>query len=211
MSKAKQRRGNRPRQMNAKSHEGIKIMGEKAKYSGAARFIELAPPNINFRGLTNVDHITSITFANHMKDVEIRDEGGHGKAEVLDDDGNVLEAAVAPPTHMEKRMEYQVTVGIGGQQQEFSFINPEIAIDYYNNLLDQMVAIGVPCSLHPRIEMPKPKSPIVDADGKEMETASIEPGYEGEDLEDPVDPLIDELEDIAEEATEGKEQKPTEH
>ena len=182
----------------------------KGHYVGAARFIELAPPGIQFRGLTNIDHIISITFAQKVEEVEILDEGGAGVAEVLDNDtGEVLQAAVPPPTHMEPRVTgFVVTVGVGGTEQSFTFARPDTGIAYYNRLLDDMVAAGVPCVLQPRIQLEPPaEAPaILGADGKK-----IEEGYEDEDLEDPV---IDELEDLADEIAEDQiliEDKPTEH
>ena len=218
MSKSKQRRNKPPRPpVNAEQFSGLHNIDKSAQYSGAARFIEIAPPGIQFRGLTNVDHITSITFANKVEDVEVLDEGGIGKEAVLDDEGGIIEAAVPPPTHVERHVTgYQVVVGIGGQQNEFTFSRFEIGIAYYNDLLDMITVVGVPCVLQPRIVPPLPpeedkSSAIVGPDGVPLEVAGIEAGKEGEDLEDPE---IDELDSIADEIAEEKIEaadKPTKH
>lgn len=158
-------------------------MSKNSRYAGAARFIELAPPGIQFRGLTNVDHITSISFANKVEEIEIDAEGD-------------------TPAHTEQHVTgFTVGVGIAGQLQEFTFAQMGIGVAFYNDLLDMIAAVGIPCQLKPRI-MPPPRldetSEIVGPDGKVIK-AAIEAGYEGEDLEDP---MIDELEDLVDEMTE---------
>lgn len=214
MAKGKRRRGKirepGPVKLNATTHELIRNMASHNKYAGAARFIELAPPGIQFRGLTNIDHITSITFANKIEEVEIFDEGGVGKEAEFDSEGVMLHAAIPPPSHMENRITgYMIVVGIGGQQNEFTFSKLEVAISYYNELIDMIAAIGVPMALKPRIFAPPPSAAeavaagLVGADGKPISSVN-----------DDDDPLIDELDDLADEIEEDREaaeDKHTEH
>ena len=208
MSKRKLRRSNKTQQVNSQP-TGFRNMGGqsgKTRYSGAARFVECAPPGIQFRGTFNVDHVTSITFANKIEEIKVWDEEGVIEVEGLDPDGEVT--MIEAPSHMENRVTgYTVCIGVGGQQSEFTFAQLQVAVMYYNDVLESIAAIGVPCNFKPKIQVPKPPPPMDDKqvpaklDGKDLEVASIEAGYEGEDLEDPID-VDDELDDV---------EVPTEH
>ncbi len=187
-------------------------MASKRLYAGAARFIEIAPPGIAFRSFCNVDHITSVTFGEKIKEIEVP------VGEPKDGEEQVMEKKNIP-------VGYTVTISVGTANNEFTFPNPEIAVKFWNEVLADIERVGVPVNRKPKMVptvKPVEKSPIVGSDGKAMEAANIEPGYEGEDLEDPVmfdddDPApeldelkdIDELIDEAETADENK--TPTEH
>ena len=209
MSKAKQRRSSKTQQHNAQPRTGLKNMGGqsgKSRYTGAARFVEMAPPGIQFRGLVNIDHITSITFANKIEEVKVWDEEGVTEVEkrTIVEGGIDLIEMVEAPHHMENRtVGFSVIVGVGGQQSEFTFTQLDVGVMYYNDLLDSIAALGVPCNFKPKIKIPKPppkqampKPPELEKlDGKAVEMSDIEAGYEGEDLEDPID-VDDELDDV---------------
>jgi len=166
----------------------------KSRYTGAARFVELAPPGIQFRGFFNVDHITSVTFANKIENIKIFEKEGVEQVEALDADGNAV--MVEAPSHMEQRVTgYTVIVGVGGQASEFTFSQLSVGVAYYNDVLEAIATIGVPCNLKPKIQLPPPPpviKKIVDTDGEAIESEDvpvelgIETGEAGEDLEDPV-------------------------
>ena len=73
--------------------------------------------------------------------------------------------------------------------------------------MESIAAIGVPFNFKPKIQIPKPPAPALeppaksDGEDKAVEMSSVEAGYEGEDLEDPID-VDDELDEI---------ETPTEH
>lgn len=172
-------------------------------YHGAARFVEIAPPGIQFRGLTNVDHITSISFSNHVEDVEV--PTGETLVET-DAGGNTTER---PEMRMEKRVTgFDVVVGVAGQQNEFTFSRMEVAIAYYNDLLNMLAAVGVPCAFKQRIVAPPPpeveESLIVGADGNTLEADNDDDDTSIDDS------LIDELEDLIDDDV-IEDERPTEH
>jgi len=187
MSKSKQRNKNKPRQQKVLNAEAIpeyklvRNMGMINKYAGAARIIELAPPGIQFRALTNIDHVTQISFANKVEEVKVYDEenvGGFG------DDGKAEEEAAF---HMESKVTgFTVVVGVGGQQNEFGFSKLEIAISFYNDIIEQIDSVGVPMALRDRIIAPPPLPPeakaaidgLVGPDGEPLIT-------DNDSLEDP--------------------------
>ncbi len=227
MSKTKQRHGNKARKINNQSATGLKNMGGqsgKSRYTGAARFIEVAPPGIQFRGFLNVDHITSITFAAKMESVKVFDEEGVEEIPRLDNKGDLVvdsEGIVImdeAPHRMENRtVGHTVAIGIGGQTSEFTFSQLHVGVMYYNDVLDSISAIGIPCNCKPKIRIPPPPpvvKKIVDTDGEAIEAEDvaaelgIEAGEEGEDLEDPV--LVDELDDLPGEV-DLEDETPTEH
>ncbi len=204
-------KSNRPRkQRQVKTHNAAKPppfetynIDKSAQYAGAARFIEIGPPGIQFRGLTNIDHITSITFGNKIEDVEIVDEPAI--PEVVDADGEIVAEAIPTVTHVEKHVTgFVVAVGVAGQQNEFTFSRIEVGIAYYNELLDIITAVGAPVALKSRLRPPAPPGPspveeettIVGADGKPLEA-------------DNDDPLIDELEDLIDDDEITEEDTPT--
>lgn len=181
-------------------------MSSKRQYAGAARYIEIAPPGIPFRAMVNVDHITSIIFQNKMEEIEIRDEGSTGTAEVLDDDGNVLQDAVSPSTHMEHRVTgFMIVVGVAGQQNEFTFSRPDVAIKFYYELEKMISGVGVPILMSKLRMLPPAPPPVPEEDGPKIVGANgLEIGEEGEDLEDPVidDDGLPGVDDIIDEALE---------
>lgn len=166
-------------------------------YHGAARFIEIAPPGIQFRGLTNVDHITSIAFSNHIESVTVVDEEAIPASDAGGD-------AIPEVSHMENSVTgFDVIVGIAGQQNEFTFSKLPLAIAYYNDLLNMIIAVGVPVALNmQRVVAPPPPEPepegveagIVGADGKPLEATNDD----DTDVDDD-DPLIEELEELMDE------------
>jgi len=204
MSKAKQRRGSKPhqqrvgQQFNAEPEfKLLRNMGS-SKYAGAARFIEVAPPGIQFRALANVDHITSITFANKIEKFEVPAE---------DADGETVEE--------NRVIGFQIVVGIGGVQSEFTISNLEVAVGFYNDLIDSLDNVGIPLALKQRIVIPPPPpepepdlitgAGLLDADGNPIDAAN-------EDSDDM--PIIDELADLVEEIEVDKqaaEDEPLEH
>lgn len=161
-------------------------------YHGAARFLEIAPPGIQFRSMTNVDHITSITFGNHIE--EIKHEG--------------------VPIE-EKHTGYDIIVGIAGQQNAFTFHRLEVAIAYYNDLLDMLAALGVPCAMKPRIQFTPPPAEPEEVDDLDGGYKIV--GADGEpinDDDDDDDPLIDELDELLDDDLEmipPEPEPPTEH
>jgi len=165
------------------------------QYAGAARFIEIMPPGIVFRGFANVDHITSITFGEKMQEMEV-------PTGLVDDNNKALTKKENVPVG------YTVTISVGTANNEFTFNKPEIAVKFWNEILNDIENVGVPCVRKPKMV------PIVKA--------PVEAGTEGEDLEDPVIddiddmdvPGIDELQDIDElidEAEAADDKTPTEH
>lgn len=159
-------------------------------YHGAARFIEVAPPGIQYRGMINVDHITNLTFAPASKDFDTgeRDENDE--------------------PIMEKRMVgYMASIGVAGQNLEFTFARPDVGAAFWNQLLDDLATVGAPVVMQPRLDirpMPPPEAEVTPDAANELvgpDGQPIERGEEGEDLEDPV---IDELEDLADEIEEDR-------
>lgn len=158
------------------------------KYLGAARFIELAPPGIQFRAFANVDHITNITFANKIEDIKIPSKEGAA-------------------ARIEKRVVgWTVTISVGGQNNEFTFANLEVGVRYYHDILDSIAAIGVPCIVKPRIH-----TDVKEVSEKTIAEAVAEGLSVNEDHDD--DDLISELQDVVDEkALEPKEgDEPTQH
>jgi hypothetical protein len=176
---------------------------KSAQYSSQARFLEIAPPGIQFRGLTNVDHITAISFSNHHEELEVVDVEAHTDTDV---DGN--DYVVPAKMRTEKQQTgFDVIVGIAGQHNAFTFTRLDIAVAYYNELLNMLATLGVPCALKPRIMAPP--EPVEEEDD---ETAIV--GTDGKSLEatNDDDPLIDELEDLIDDAAEELvDESPTEH
>ncbi len=187
MSKAKQRNKNKPRQPKPINTAVPKYKllrnvgsGELSKYAGAARMIELAPPSIQFRALTNVDHITQISFANKVEEVKVYDEEHDENGLVQRDNVEGLEEAAF---HMEKSVTgFQVICCVGGQQNQFTFSQLELAIAYYNGLIEQLDAVGIPMALRERIFAPEAENDesadLVDID---IELDTVEDS--SEDLE----------------------------
>jgi hypothetical protein len=193
MGRSKQRNKNKPRQakpINAAIPE-FKLLRNVGpvglgKYAGAARFIELAPPGIQFRALTNVDHVTQISFANKVEDVKVYDEENVDGFKVITRK-DVTDETVPAAFHMEKRVTgFQVICAVGGQQNEFSFSQLDLAIAYYNGLIEQLDAVGIPMALRERIYAPPPEAEndesagLVGADGEEINLGDSDPV---EDLE----------------------------
>jgi len=205
-------KSNRPRkQHQPKTHNAAEPppfkthnVDKSAQYAGAARFIEIGPPGIQFRGLTNIDHITSITFGNKIEDVQVRDEDAVDIPEVVDAEGKVVSEAIPAPTHTEKHVTgFTVAIGIAGQQNEFTFSRIEVGIAYYNELLNMIATVGAPVALKPRLQPPPPlpieDTILVGADGKPLkDEGDIDADY----TDDGDDPLIEELEDLADEMAE---------
>ncbi len=199
MGKAKQRRGGKPQHQQINTTPEFKMLRNvSSNYRGAARFIEIAPPGIQFRALANVDHITSITFQNKIEEFEVPVEDG--------EEGEIRK---------ENRVTgFQIIVGIGGQQSEFTLSKLDVAIDFYNELIDALDNVGIPLTLRDRILAPEPEpepepdllegSGLLDAHGHPIDAAN-----EDDDM-----PMIDELADIAEEIEVDKqtaEDEPLEH
>jgi len=191
MSK-KNRKKNKPHQVKIKPHQAqinaatpefklLRNMSAASRYTGAARIIELAPPGIQFRALTNVDHITQISFANKVEEIKVYDEENVDGLKVAEDEEVKF--------HMEtKVVGFQVICAVGGQQNEFTFSKLETAISYYNDLIEQLDAVGIPMSLRERIfapptpdELAEEITELRDADGEEI-------GFEKIDL-DPAEEL----------------------
>lgn len=182
MSKAKQRHKNKPRQtkINAAEPEYNLLRNMAAKSTAGTKMIELAPPGIQFRALTNVDHITQISFANKIEDFKVYDEE-HVDGFVVSESEPLTKRRPAK-SHMEPRVTgFQVIVCVGGQQNDFSFSKLEVAIAYYNDLIEQLDAVGIPMALRARIFAPPPESAesektagLVDADGDEIEFEKID-------------------------------------
>ena len=213
MPNRKQRRSTDAQQRKHNAAEAppyeLHNIDKSAHYSSQARFLEIAPPGIQFRGLTNVDHITAISFSNHYEEITVPGEEG--------------ESAMVE----KQQTGFDVIVGIAGQHNSFTFTRLDIAIAYYNDL-NMLAALGVPCALKPRIMAPPEPEPedtsvdetaIVGADGEPLEVAGdIDADYADDDTSvDDDDPLIDELEDLIDDtsvddaAEELTEKSPTEH
>lgn len=200
--------------VNRKANRGKnKSRPAQSAYHGAARFIEIIPPGIPFRTIANIDHIANISFSEKREQVQVPTEGADPIPAQYDDDG-VLTAPERPATHMEEQVVgHSVTIGIGAQNSEFTFRDIQVAMVFYNSLVEGLAGL-CPCATLKPLELPKPpdeKSGLVDANGEDL---TIEAGEEGEDLEDPV--LIDELEDLIndDDALPGNddlEDKPVEH
>jgi hypothetical protein len=110
---------------------------------------------------------------------------------------------------------WSVVLLIQGKQNGINFHDMAPAIACYNSILDMLRIVGVPLCDCARLEAPKPKSPIVGADGGAMEAveaavegAGIETGETGEDLLDPVIDEEGELIPLTDEDIEAMEQKP---
>ena len=210
MGKARQRRDNKRREQQSVNAEvafdGLRNMS--TKYLGAARFIELAPPGIQFRQFANVDHITNITFANKIETIQVPIEGT-GAPEVLDpEDSSIIEPMVPPETKPEQRIiGWTVTISVGGQNNEFTFSNLEVGTRYYHSILDSIITLGVPCSVKPLIQIEKTIKPDVS---EEAVADAVAEGLEVNEDHDDQD-LIDELQEIADEQTEEVPKDPTQH
>ena len=212
MGKAKQRHKDKPQQQRplnaAPAFQALRNMN--MKYNGAARFVELAPPGIQFRAFANVDHITNVTFANKVETIQVPIEGT-GAPEVLDpEDSSIIEPMVPPETRSEQRIVgWTVCVSVGGQQNEFTFTSLELGVRCYHDILDSIMAVGVPCSVLPRIQLEKKEKPDVDPDA--IAKAVAEGLSVNEEHDD--DDLISELQDVVDEntAAAAEPDKPTEH
>ncbi len=144
MGKAKQRRGNKPQQRVGQQFNAtpdFKVLRNiSSKYTGAARFIEIAPPGIQFRALANVDHITSITFQNKIEEFELP----------VEDDPLKMRT--------ETRVTgFQIIVGIGGQQSEFTLSKLDVAIGFYNDLINALDDVGIPLALKQQVLPAEPE------------------------------------------------------
>lgn len=210
MANRSQRRGAKahpPKPVNAApAFQALRNMS--TKYQGAARFIEIAPPGIQFRAFANVDHITNISFANKVETIQVPIEGT-GSPEVVDNDGVILVPAVAPDVKSEQRIVgWTVTLNVGGQQNEFTFTKLDVGVRCYHEILDSIIALGVPCAVKQRIAIEKKE---VDVDA--VAEAVAEGLSVNEDHDD--DDLISELQDVVDENTVAVEDKeidePTQH
>jgi hypothetical protein len=178
-------------------------MSNKRPYAGNARFIEIGSPGVPFRYLVNVDHLEGMRFEEMLDHEEVPVPGtGIGDIE-LETTTKVVSVG------------WSVVLLIQGKQNGINFPDMAPAIACYNSILDMLRIVGVPLCDCARLEAPKPKSPILGADGKAREAvraavlaSAVEAGEEGEDLLDPVIDDDGELIPLTDEDIEAMEQKP---
>jgi len=161
----------------------------KRPYYGNARFIEIGSPGIFFRYLLNLDKVDGIRFEESFGTKEIPVPGTGVEDKPLETKTQTLSTG------------WSVVLLIAGQQHAITFPILEAAIACYNSILEMLRAVGMPLIDIPRLKAPPKPSPIVDVEGKKMESLleganeaikqeGIEAGEEGEDLLDPVlDPM----------------------
>ncbi len=114
---------------------GVEQMSKHKPYYGAARFVEIAPPGIAYRGFANVDHITNISFGEERKDVPVIPEG---------------EAPPESPLMESQVVGFSVTLSIGGQESKFTFVDLDIAMEFYNSTVTRIQRL-VPCDTLPAL------------------------------------------------------------
>lgn len=159
-------------------------MSTKRAYAGNARFIEIGSPGVPFRYLVNLDQLEGIRFEEMLDQQEVPVPGtGVGDIE-LETTTKILSVG------------WSVVLLIQGKQNGINFPDMAPAIACYNSILDMIRIVGVPLCDCVRLEAPKPKSPLVGADGGAMdavkaavEGAGVEAGNDGEDL---LEPILDE-------------------
>jgi hypothetical protein len=144
-------------------------MSNKKPYYGAARFVEIAPPGIPHRATVNVDHITSVTFGEKREDVSVLDPDAE-----LDSNGDPAlpgGARMMPQTESVLKG-FTVTLGVGGSNSEFTFIELSIAMFFYNDVLKRIHSL-CPASLFPPMQAPaepeEPPAGLVGANGEALE------------------------------------------
>ena len=159
-------------------------MSTKRAYAGNARFIEIGSPGVPFRYLINLDQLEGIRFEEMLDREEVPVPGtGLGDIE-LETTTKIVNAG------------WSVVLLVQGKQNGINFPDIAPAVACYNSILNMIRAVGVPMCDIVRLEAPKPKSPLVGADGGAMdaintavEGAGIEAGAAGEDE---LDPMLDE-------------------
>lgn len=165
-------------------------MSSKRAYAGNARFIEIGSPGVPFRYLVNLDQLEGIRFEEMLDQQEIPVPGtGVGDIE-LETTTKIVNVG------------WSVILLTNGKQNGINFPDLAPAIACYNAILDMIRVVGVPLCDCARLEAPKPKSPIVGADGGAMEALNtavegamdaIDTAVEaGETGEDELESMLDE-------------------
>jgi hypothetical protein len=122
---------------------GVEQMSKHKPYYGAARFVEIAPPGIAYRGFANVDHITNISFGEERKDVDIPQTDEEFEK---DPEGKRIKTE-------NQVIGFNVSLSIGGEQSKFTFNDIDIAMYFYNSILTRISGL-VPCDMLPALRPP---------------------------------------------------------